>query len=175
MCALMAELRRLQHATVVGQSLVVRLTTEITDAKLATTHAQQQRVKFEEESLAAQAQLEKMQAEEQRLNGAQISSMSVQELESLNEELLQQQILRTQVLCNLQVERARRLHEQEQSQMVFCPITGCLMEDPVVTSDGYTYERSAISAWLKKSNRSPMTNMPLTNKALVPNMALRRT
>eukprot|EP01025_Chloroclados_australasicus_P032834 TRINITY_DN33361_c0_g1_i1.p1 TRINITY_DN33361_c0_g1~~TRINITY_DN33361_c0_g1_i1.p1 ORF type:complete len:540 (+),score=76.32 TRINITY_DN33361_c0_g1_i1:64-1683(+) len=54
-----------------------------------------------------------------------------------------------------------------------CPITQDVMTDPVFASDGYTYEREAIQGWFKKSNTSPMTNMELESKALVPNHTLR--
>ncbi len=47
------------------------------------------------------------------------------------------------------------------------------MEDPVVAGDGYTYERSAIEAWLGKHGTSPMTHKPLANRELVPNMTMR--
>lgn len=37
-----------------------------------------------------------------------------------------------------------------------CPITGRLMAEPVCLSDGYTYERLAIEAWLRRGiRRSP--------------------
>ncbi|KAF0290863.1 WD repeat, SAM and U-box domain-containing protein 1 [Amphibalanus amphitrite] len=55
----------------------------------------------------------------------------------------------------------------------YCPITRELMVDPVVCSDGYSYERSAIAAWLKERTSSPMTNEPLAALVLVPNHALR--
>ena len=58
------------------------------------------------------------------------------------------------------------------SQFV-CPITGDVMQDPVVTSDGFSYERKAIEKWLRHHDTSPMTNEKLPFKQLVPNMALR--
>lgn len=55
-----------------------------------------------------------------------------------------------------------------------CPITACLMEDPVIAEDGYTYEREAIKEWISQSSRSPMTNMVMREaKRLIPNHALR--
>lgn len=54
------------------------------------------------------------------------------------------------------------------------PITHEVMLDPVVAADGNTYERDAITRWLNMSNRSPMTNLPLSHRELVPNRALRR-
>ncbi|XP_052804914.1 WD repeat, SAM and U-box domain-containing protein 1-like [Mya arenaria] len=55
-----------------------------------------------------------------------------------------------------------------------CPITREIMKDPVICSDGYSYERTAITNWLKRDNdRSPMTNSVLVNKELIPNRSLR--
>jgi len=53
-----------------------------------------------------------------------------------------------------------------------CPITGFPMVDPVVATDGHTYERSAIARWLKTSDKSPMTGSVLFYKELVPNYGL---
>ena len=38
-----------------------------------------------------------------------------------------------------------------------CPITQELMEEPVVTQDGQTYERHAIEYWLRDHDTSPLT------------------
>lgn len=54
-----------------------------------------------------------------------------------------------------------------------CPITAETMSDPVMCSDGHSYERSAIAKWLGKSRKSPMTGATLATLALVPNHALR--
>ena len=52
---------------------------------------------------------------------------------------------------------------------LICPITACLMEDPVITTDGFTYERVAIAQWLETQDTSPLTGEPLPSKALLPN------
>ena len=55
-----------------------------------------------------------------------------------------------------------------------CPITSELMADPVSTSDGFTYEREAILAWLQGGNStSPLTGATLARSDLIPNHALR--
>ena len=55
-----------------------------------------------------------------------------------------------------------------------CPVTQQLMADPVSTSDGFSYEREAISEWLAGGNlSSPMTGAALGRAELVPNHALR--
>ena len=51
-----------------------------------------------------------------------------------------------------------------------CPITTELMTDPVMTTDGFTYERAAIERWFVSSNLSPITGVPLASTQLVPNL-----
>ncbi|XP_059456577.1 U-box domain-containing protein 35-like [Corylus avellana] len=53
-----------------------------------------------------------------------------------------------------------------------CPIIKDVMDDPCVAADGYTYNRKAIEFWLEANNTSPMTNMPLLDKNLIPNYTL---
>jgi len=55
-----------------------------------------------------------------------------------------------------------------------CPITQELMENPVITADGNTYERSAIEQWLVKHDTSPLSNVTLSNKTLIPNLVVAR-
>jgi hypothetical protein len=50
-----------------------------------------------------------------------------------------------------------------------CPITYAPILEPVVTVDGHTYEREAITDWFKNSNISPMTKLPLDSRTLTPN------
>lgn len=55
-----------------------------------------------------------------------------------------------------------------------CPITKDLMSDPVVLiSDGYTYERAAITKWLEQNETSPITEAALQHKDMVPNLTMR--
>src|SRR6056300_1720533 len=52
-----------------------------------------------------------------------------------------------------------------------CPITAELFQDPVLlVEDGYTYERSAVTAWLEKHDTSPMSGAALATKTLAPNI-----
>jgi len=44
-----------------------------------------------------------------------------------------------------------------------------VMENPVVTADGHTYEETEIARWLESHDTSPKTNLPLANKTLIPN------
>ena len=55
-----------------------------------------------------------------------------------------------------------------------CPITLLLYNDPVIASDGYTYERKALlEHFATNGQTSPMTNAPMP-RAVVPNRAIRQ-
>ena len=55
-----------------------------------------------------------------------------------------------------------------------CPIKQTLMNDPVSTMDGYTFDSDSIREWFRKgNNKNPMTNIPLDNKRLIPNRILK--
>ena len=53
-----------------------------------------------------------------------------------------------------------------------CPISMRMMRDPVTTTAGSTYERSAIEQWLRKHDSDPMTNRKIEN-LLIPNPAVK--
>jgi hypothetical protein len=55
-----------------------------------------------------------------------------------------------------------------------CPLTGQVMGDPVMAADGHTYERAAISDWLRLRDLSPVTGQPLSSAVLQPNYSLRQ-
>ena len=54
-----------------------------------------------------------------------------------------------------------------------CPITQVIMVDPVLASDGRTYERSAITEWLRTHSTSPITRETMHQQSLTPNYALK--
>lgn len=61
----------------------------------------------------------------------------------------------------------------EPLQSFYCPITGDIMEDPVETSSGHSFERSAIEKWLADGNNlCPLTKTPLQASALRTNRTL---
>lgn len=58
---------------------------------------------------------------------------------------------------------------------ICCPITQEIMVDPVLlVGDGHTYERAAISTWLREHDTSPLTNDVLPDLMLVPNHAVKK-
>lgn len=54
-----------------------------------------------------------------------------------------------------------------------CPLTMEIFVDPVVAADGHTYERASIEQWFKKSDKSPMTGLPLDDLSLFDNHLVR--
>jgi Mg-chelatase subunit ChlD len=58
-------------------------------------------------------------------------------------------------------------------QTITCPITQCVMKDPVQGNDGNTYERSAIVSALAIKQESPITRQHMRTSDLKVNVALR--
>lgn len=65
--------------------------------------------------------------------------------------------------------------ELEPLQSFYCPITGDIMVDPVETSYGHTFERSAIQKWLADCNLCPITKSPLNASLLRTNKTLQKS
>ncbi|CAI0469963.1 unnamed protein product [Linum tenue] len=64
----------------------------------------------------------------------------------------------------------------EPLQSFYCPITRDVMVDPVETSSGQTFERSAIEKWMAEGNNlCPLTITPLDTSVLRPNKTLRQS
>lgn len=51
-------------------------------------------------------------------------------------------------------------------ELVTCPLSGRVMIDPIVASDGYAYERNALEKWMRTNMQSPVTNEALGNIVL---------
>ena len=62
---------------------------------------------------------------------------------------------------------------EEVPKEFLCPINLTIMKDPVIMSDGQTYEREAIEKALKISPFSPITKKPLNMKDATTNYALK--
>ncbi|MBA0732716.1 hypothetical protein Gogos_016788 [Gossypium gossypioides] len=63
--------------------------------------------------------------------------------------------------------------DSEPPSYFLCPILQAVMSDPHVAADGYTYEATALQDWLADHDTSPMTNLRLPNRNLIPNFPLR--
>lgn len=55
-----------------------------------------------------------------------------------------------------------------------CPITTELFYDPVLATDGHTYERVALERWLRAHNTSPTTREPISTDQLTPNRVVKK-
>lgn len=67
-------------------------------------------------------------------------------------------------------------HLLEPLQSFYCPITGEIMEEPVETLSGQTFERKAIEKWLEDGNRlCPLTKTPLNKSSLHTNRTLKQS
>ena len=69
--------------------------------------------------------------------------------------------------------RRLRISREEIPANFTCPITTELMKDPVIASDGHTYERCAIAQWFARARTSPTTNEPVPTTQLIPNHTAR--
>jgi hypothetical protein len=57
---------------------------------------------------------------------------------------------------------------------LLCPISTDLVEDPVTTMDGFTYERKNIERWFQTHETSPCTNLVLSSLDRTPNYGLKQ-
>ena len=64
--------------------------------------------------------------------------------------------------------------EKEHPREYYCPLTKRLMKDPVIDTEGNTYEREAIERWLRVQSSSPITNGYLSLDMLKPNRDLKK-
>ena len=55
----------------------------------------------------------------------------------------------------------------------YCPLSKELYNEPVIASDGFTYEKTIIVEWLQKNKTSPLTRENIT-KELITNMIIKQ-
>lgn len=72
----------------------------------------------------------------------------------------------------MKIEKLNEIMDKAAPSFYLCPLTHCLLKDPVITESGSTFERKAIEKWLKKNNKDPLTNQEI-NPTLIPNRILR--
>ncbi|XP_023787253.1 WD repeat, SAM and U-box domain-containing protein 1 isoform X4 [Cyanistes caeruleus] len=93
--------------------------------------------------------------------------------ESLANELKIESLgLRSKVLKKIEELRMTMISVSVPDEFL-CPITRELMNDPVIATDGYSYEREAMENWISNRRSSPMTNLPLHSLMLTPNRTLK--
>ena len=68
---------------------------------------------------------------------------------------------------------SKRPREDDDNEEYFiCPISNKRIENAVVLTDGYSYDKKAIVEWLEKNNTSPITKNKLDNKNIIVNRLL---
>lgn len=55
-----------------------------------------------------------------------------------------------------------------------CPITQCIMTNPYIAIDGYTYEYEAIKQWITDNRTSPITRQRMTIDNIQPNRLVKK-
>lgn len=71
--------------------------------------------------------------------------------------------------------KLKNLEFQEPPLEFRCPISGILMQDPVVAASGQTFEELSIRKWLKDGNRKcPETDQLLSHTVLIPNHSIKK-
>lgn len=66
------------------------------------------------------------------------------------------------------------MSEAQHPHAFICPITQELMKSPVILIEtSQSYEKAAIEKWLADHDTDPLSNKRLTNKIIIPNIALR--
>jgi hypothetical protein len=123
---------------------------------------------------------QKYQRKEQKLKymqGLETEDLSEEQLEKLREDL--------EAAMHLVVAQKRHNEACKEVAKKFkgfvCPISGKLMKEPVVASDGYSYDKASIEpllgCWIRNGEEaiSPQTMLPFPTLTLVPNHALRKS
>ena len=73
--------------------------------------------------------------------------------------------------CECEIEY--KFESDDMKKTFTCPISYNVFVDPVICSDGHTYERKYIEDWFKISDKSPMTGKNVLSKEFYPNYLLK--
>jgi len=104
-----------------------------------------------------------------RLQGRYISDYDMKQLEEIEGDL-------QDAMERVDKQKVKRKAEELVGQSMTaltCPIGHMLMRDPVQAVDGHTYERGEIEKWLCRSDKSPKTNLPLSDFTLTRNFGMK--
>lgn len=70
--------------------------------------------------------------------------------------------------------KAAGLNDWTPPEAFCCPVTMEVMRDPVVASDGHTYERATLARIFATNRRSPLTREALNTHVAIPNINLKK-
>ena len=104
---------------------------------------------------------------------------STEENDSIIKKLNSQKNLKAKIVDNtfdknyLRANSLTEYNKEEREKEFKCPITNNIMEEPVITPYGTTYEKSAIIDWIKKNKTDYITKNTLNENMLVTNYILK--
>ena len=164
-----------ENATLTARLAERRFASADVAARLAAATAEAERgaaraAELDAELAAAREAAGEQAAALRRLQGAVAPGASEQDMAAQEAEL---QANLERLREAVREERLRRSLRSAVQKEFLCPITMTTFCDPVIAADGHSYERSAIEAWLQHHNTSPLTNLQLPHKHLVPNRAIK--
>ena len=102
-----------------------------------------------------------------------------EESDNIIKKLKAQKSLKTKLVDNthdnnfIRVNSLNEIDVKEKEKELICPITQKIMEEPVITPYGTTYEKSAIIDWIAKNKKDFITKKNLDEKMLVTNYILK--
>ena len=108
------------------------------------------------------------------LSENKITSEEMHEVQQLVEKLLIEELDEESLNYVNKLKSLSSSKADEVPKEFVCPITKRITYDPVMTSDGHTFERKAIECWFEKYDFSPVTHNKLDSKILLPNFALKQ-
>ena len=116
-----------------------------------------------------------------KITGRQLLSLNDEEIEKElgmnkeNKEKLKRIIEKLKKDCPVEIEEElMKMRVEDVPDELKCPITKKLMEDPVVASDGGTYERAAVEEYLREKRNSPLTDEPFEDDLLRTNKQIKK-
>jgi len=113
------------------------------------------------------AYIEKKELEDLRENATQTAFQKIRESDV---SFLTERSIRE--LCGVNMKEEEFSKAMNQLDGLSCYILRLILKDPVISSNGQTYERESIESWLVHNNTCPKTRQRISN-ILVPNYALR--
>ncbi|XP_057980537.1 U-box domain-containing protein 44-like [Malania oleifera] len=118
----------------------------------------------------------KSEIENARLRKDQAEAIQMDQIIALLERADAASSPREKEMKYLSKRNSLRSQPLEPLQSFYCPITREVMVEPVETSSGQTFERSAIEKWFADGNKlCPLTRTPLDASVLRPNKTLRQS
>lgn len=111
----------------------------------------------------------------QQINqNSSVNEEDIKEISELAEKLLLEDLDEDDLNLREKMKEIKKSKGEQIPKEFMCPISKEICFDPVMTSDGLTFERKAIETWLESKEISPVSGKVLDSKILLPNFALKQ-